>query len=134
MGVMRLKPERGRRFARLLWFASIGTMSAFTVRLIQTLWRGHPSFADEWPWLIGPLAVGVAGVVLAGRLAGGDSKTATLADLGSQVDDPSMDLARRLAKSGKRIQAVQMIRRLTGGSIQEALTVVEAMEKESAPE
>jgi ribosomal protein L7/L12 len=108
-------------------------MAAFTVRLIQALWSGQPSFAEEWPWLIGPLAVGVAGVVLAGRLARADSTT-TFTGVGSPAEEPSIDLARRLLKSGRRIQAVQMVQRLTGVSMKEAVAVVESMERESTPE
>ncbi len=124
----------GRRIARWLWYGGVGAAAGGSARLIQSLWSGEPRFADEWPWLIGVPAVAVPVLIIAGRLAGGSSQAPAPADLEPPLDDPSMDLARRLARSGKRIQAVTMVRRLTGASLSEARAVVKSMEREPAPE
>ncbi|MFF5233858.1 hypothetical protein [Dactylosporangium sp. NPDC000521] len=110
-------------------------MAGSLARVVQALWRGQPRFAEAWPWLVGPLAVAVTALIVAGRLAGGgESQAAVPAELGRPVGDPSMESARRLAESGKRIQAVKVVRQLTGASLEEALTLVKAMEKDADPE
>jgi len=41
----------------------------------------------------------------------------------------SMDNARQLAEAGKRIQAIKMVRQLTGMSLEEGVAVVKEMER-----
>lgn len=45
----------------------------------------------------------------------------------------SMDNARQLAEAGKRIQAIEMVRPLTGMSLEEAVAVVKEMERTGRP-
>lgn len=47
---------------------------------------------------------------------------------------PSLELARQLARSGRRIQAVAMVREISGVSLIEASDAVKAMESEQANE
>lgn len=52
-----------------------------------------------------------------------------------EADGPaSMETARRLARSGKRIQAIKMVREVSGGSLPEATQVVKSLESEPPPE
>ncbi|MET7395342.1 hypothetical protein ABZS66_17810 [Dactylosporangium sp. NPDC005572] len=97
--------------------------------------RGRQSLAEVWPWLLGELVFFWALSILLRRLAdNGESSDAVTAGPGEPGTGPGMEMTEveQLVKSGKRIEAVALVRRLTGRSLKDSLAIVKALEKKGA--
>jgi hypothetical protein len=116
--------------------ASLAVGAGLSSRLLLLLFTDRPRLADEWPWLVGTIVVVMTfGVVIRRRVANHrSSRTVAPADEELPADGQGMEVARRLARSGQRIQATKAVRQVTGLPLDEALAVVERMEKESGSE
>jgi hypothetical protein len=123
----------GRRARRIADAVFIG------VSVVIMLYRhfDRPGY-DRFVFAIGVgyLAVAVAGLIVY-RLSGVTFRQLfRLRRFREQSAPPvvaSMDVARELAQAGRRIQATQMVRQLSGMPLKEAVAVVKEMERKLRP-
>jgi hypothetical protein len=117
----------GRRARRV----TDAVFSGVTV-IIAVYWLfGHPGERLVAALSLGYLALMVAGILVY-RLSGVTFRQMFRVRRLRTQSPPvvaSMDNARQLAETGKRIQAIKMVRQLTGLSLEEAVAVVKEMER-----
>ncbi|MEV0131059.1 hypothetical protein AB0H83_21670 [Dactylosporangium sp. NPDC050688] len=121
--------ELGRRIARGLVYGCFVSAGVSTLAQVVSLLTGRPRFAG-WPWTTGVIIVLLISGYALGRLRGSGTSNADKSPGRSRSPiEPSMEAAEQMARSGQRIQAVKMVRQLTGLSLEAALAVVRKMEE-----
>jgi hypothetical protein len=122
MGVRDTTTGRARRLVRLAIEAVAFVGCIATVVVYSLLDRPLRN-----PWAIGLAVLSLALLAVSYAFGRRGAKQVTP----GPSDAPSMEAARELALAGNRIEAIQMIRRVTGMSLADANTALKAIEWEA---